>query len=210
VTEVEWLETEDLERLLAVVKNRASERKSRLYFCAGCRLCWEYLTHDESRRAVEVAECFADGLATSDEMSDASYFAEPPTWVDDDLRRYAAADLAYYLVSRDGLLRGFDDCQFARAAISRLPWPGGWLIRDIFGNPFRPVAVDPSWLTWRNAAVTKLAQTIYDDRRFDLLPILADALQEAGCTNADILQHCHAPGPHVRGCWGVDLLLGKA
>ena len=55
----------------------------------------------------------------------------------------------------------------------------------------------------------KLARTIYDDRRFDLLPILADALEEAGCGDAEILAHCRGPGPHVRGCWAVDLVLGK-
>jgi hypothetical protein len=82
--------------------------------------------------------------------------------------------------------------------------------RDIFGNPFRPVAIDPGWLAWSDGTVRKLAQATYDDRRFDLLPILADALEEAGCTDADILAHCRGPGPHVRGCWVVDLLLGKA
>jgi hypothetical protein len=84
------------------------------------------------------------------------------------------------------------------------------LVRDIFGNPFRPVAIHRDWLAWNDGTVPKLAQTIYDDRRFDLLPILADALEEAGCDNADILGHCRGPGPHVRGCWVVDLMLGKS
>ena len=82
-------------------------------------------------------------------------------------------------------------------------------LRDIFGNPFRTVTIDPDWLTWRDGTIPKLAHTIYEDHRFDILPILADALQEAGCTNEDIIQHCHSSGPHVRGCWVVDLLLGK-
>lgn len=80
------------------------------------------------------------------------------------------------------------------------------LIRDIFGNPFRPVTLAPSWLTPK---VVALAQDIYDDRAFDRLPILADALEDAACTKADILAHCRGAGPHVRGCWVVDLLLGK-
>jgi hypothetical protein len=80
------------------------------------------------------------------------------------------------------------------------------LVRDIFGNPFRPVAIDPAWLTPKAAA---LAQAIYADRRFADLPLLADALAEAGCTDADILDHCRQPAEHVRGCWVVDLLLGK-
>jgi hypothetical protein len=62
---------------------------------------------------------------------------------------------------------------------------------------------------WNESTVTELAQAIYTDRAFDRLPILADALEEAGCTDAAILEHCRGPGPHVRGCWVVDLLLGK-
>jgi hypothetical protein len=79
-------------------------------------------------------------------------------------------------------------------------------LRDIFGNPFHAVAINPSWLT---STVLTLAEGIYDERAFDRLPILADALQDAGCENADILNHCRSAGPHVRGCWVVDLLLGK-
>ncbi|MFL5341777.1 MAG: hypothetical protein ACJ8F7_16655 [Gemmataceae bacterium] len=84
------------------------------------------------------------------------------------------------------------------------------LVREVFGNPFRPVAIDPDWLTWRDGTAVKLAQTIYDDKRFDIMPILADALHEAGCTNDEILKHCTEPGEHVRGCWVVDLILGKS
>jgi hypothetical protein len=80
------------------------------------------------------------------------------------------------------------------------------LIRCIFGNPFSPVRVDPAWLT---PTVVQFTQAIYEDRSFERLPILADALEEAGCTDADILAHCRRPGEHVRGCWVVDLLLGK-
>jgi hypothetical protein len=80
------------------------------------------------------------------------------------------------------------------------------LVRDIFGNSFRSVALDPTWLT---AAVLSLAQTIYDDRAFDRLPELAEALEQAGCTNAEVLDHCRQPGEHVRGCWVVDMVLGN-
>jgi hypothetical protein len=80
------------------------------------------------------------------------------------------------------------------------------LIRELFGNPFRPVTLNPAW---RTSNVTGLAQSIYDDRAFDRLPILADALEDAGCDNADILNHCRQPGEHVRGCWVVDLVLGR-
>ena len=80
------------------------------------------------------------------------------------------------------------------------------LLRDIFGNPFRPVAVEP---IWRTATVSSLGAAIYADRAFDRLPILADALEDAGCTNVDVLDHCRQPGDHVNGCWVVDLVLGK-
>ncbi|MDY3557351.1 hypothetical protein R5W24_006540 [Gemmata sp. JC717] len=80
------------------------------------------------------------------------------------------------------------------------------LLFDIFGNPFRPVALDPAWRT-ENALA--LARQMYASREFSAMPVLADALQDAGCDSADILDHCRGPGPHVRGCWVVDLVLGK-
>ncbi len=90
------------------------------------------------------------------------------------------------------------------------------LIHDIFGNPFRPVARDLNWLAWNGGTVTKIAKAIYDERELPSghldparLAILADALEEAGCNDTDILAHCRSDGPHVRGCWLIDLLLGK-
>jgi hypothetical protein len=83
------------------------------------------------------------------------------------------------------------------------------ILRDIFGNPFRPVSITPAWLMRNDGTAPKLAQAIYDERAFDRLPILADVLEEAGCTNADILNHCRQPSEHVRGCWVIDLILGK-
>jgi|SRR5579883_86267 len=81
----------------------------------------------------------------------------------------------------------------------------GHLVRDIFGNPFRPVTFSPSWHT--DTAVT-LARQMYESRDFSAMPILADALQDAGCDNDDILTHCRDPKhPHVRGCWVMDLVL---
>jgi hypothetical protein len=80
------------------------------------------------------------------------------------------------------------------------------LLHDLVGNPFRPVTADSSWLT---SDVLALANTIYNERAFNRMPELADALERAGCTDADLLAHCRSPGPHVRGCWVVDLVLGK-
>jgi hypothetical protein len=84
------------------------------------------------------------------------------------------------------------------------------LLRDIVGNPFQVVTIDPAWLRWNTGCVEQIARGIYDDRRFAELPVLADALEEAGCDNAEILGHCRQPGEHVRGCWVLDSLLGRA
>ena len=81
-------------------------------------------------------------------------------------------------------------------------------MRCIFGNPFLPPR-DARSLRWQSSTVLDLARTIYDLRQFDTMPILGDALMDAGCDSDEIIQHCRAPGPHVRGCWVVDLLLNR-
>jgi hypothetical protein len=81
------------------------------------------------------------------------------------------------------------------------------LLREVFGNPFRPVAFDPSW---RTSTAVELARQMYESRGFDRMPILADALEDAGCDDPQVLAHCRGDGPHVRGCWVVDLVLGKS
>ena len=80
------------------------------------------------------------------------------------------------------------------------------LLREIFGNPFCSITIAPSWLT---STVQQIAETIYSERAFDRLAILADALEDAGCTSQDILSHLRQPGVHVRGCWCLDLVLEK-
>ncbi|MBN9517067.1 hypothetical protein J0H58_00885 [bacterium] len=80
------------------------------------------------------------------------------------------------------------------------------VLRDIFGNPFRPLAFDPAW---RTTAVVGVGMGMYEGRDFSPMPVLADALEEAGCTAPDVLEHCRGPNTHVRGCWVVDLVLGK-
>jgi hypothetical protein len=90
------------------------------------------------------------------------------------------------------------------------------LLRDIFGNPFRPVMISPAVLAWHDGLVVRLAQAAYEERHLPAgtldsgrLAVLADALEEASCTSEDILGHLRGPGPHMRGCWPVDLVLGK-
>jgi hypothetical protein len=98
------------------------------------------------------------------------------------------------------------DPEWQSQDIHKVGWPGRWLIDCVFGNPFRPIAFDPAWRTHTAVAI---AQLIYDDRDFGLLPVLADALEDAGSEDADLLNHCRLPGQHARGCWAVDMVLGR-
>ena len=168
---------------------RLSDRKARL-FSAGCyRTNWARMGEGE-KRAVATAERYADGLVGRKALATAN----------------KAANDACCAAYRDA---GRAACYAARAVGgSELNWPVlCGLLRDLFGPlPFRPVAIDPSWLT---PPVVALAATIYDDRAWGDLPILGDALQEAGCSDAEVLAHCHGPAFHARGCWVVDLLLNK-
>jgi len=175
LSERDWLACGDSISMLRFLQGRISERKSRLFDCAACRRVWHTLD-EESRRAVDLWDRHAEGLATSDEVGKAIV-----GWCD-------PGDLAW-----SAAIEGDEAAQAA-------------LLREIVGNPFLPVPLDPAWLT---STVQNLAAAIYTDRAFDRLPILADALEDAGCTNADVLGHCRGPGPHVLGCWVVDLLLGK-
>jgi hypothetical protein len=118
----------------------------------------------------------------------------------------AVVEARAYLAYHGGYPAGVGPEEWVRGAAAAEAAAVCGLFRCVVGNPFRPVALDQSWLT---PTVRALAQGIYQDRGFDRLPILADALQDAGCENADILTHCRGPGPHVRGCWVVDLVLGK-
>ncbi len=90
-------------------------------------------------------------------------------------------------------------------------------VRDVLGNPFRSHAVGPTWRTWKGHHLATLARAAYDNRRLTAgtldnarLAEIAEALTEAGCTDADLLEHCRRPGEHVRGCWVLDLLLGQS
>jgi hypothetical protein len=100
----------------------------------------------------------------------------------------------------------FPDRDRLRAAADHESGAQATILRDIFGNPFRPATLDP---TWRTQTAVLLARGMYESRDFGAIPILADALQDAGCDSDDVLNHCRGPGPHVRGCWVVDLVLGK-
>ena len=225
MTEEEWLTCGDPHTLLEFLRGKVSDRKLRLFACACVRRVWHLLEDDRSKEAVEVAENFADG------------FGYPQ---DRELLCRRAGEAAIDIHDRrneysDGLGRARMHAAFAaeHAAMTAEEFEGhisfavesvlacsrcaGWtaaepdtlvaLLRDIFGNPFRPATVDPAWLT---SDVAALAEGIYAESAFDRMPILADALQDAGCDGDDILSHCRdANAAHVRGCWVIDLLTGR-
>jgi hypothetical protein len=83
------------------------------------------------------------------------------------------------------------------------------VLRDLCGNPFAPVVIDPDRLAWQDVAVVKIARQIYETRAFDQMGILADGLEDTGCTNVAVLDHCRVGGPHLRGCYVLDGILNK-
>jgi hypothetical protein len=222
MTEQEWLACSDPQAMLEVLRqtHRLTARKWRLFGVACCHRIPPLLTDERSLRAVAVAERFADGEASATELSeafDAAFDAgavlaeererDPTVFVAadrDPLRNaaWATSEVAHPDESPDSV--AFESASATVPAVERNAQ--STLLWCLFGNPFRPVALSP---TWQTSTVTALAQAIYADRAFERLPILADALEDAGCDNADILKHCRQPGEHVRGCWVVDLVLGK-
>ena len=221
MTEAEWLQMATLFPMLETLRDKgATERKLRLFACACVRHITHLLPSDLCRSAIDVAEQYADGEVSADTLRDASFEAEYSRTTEGYRHSVMVSELARSAV---GQLTGhFDDPWETVSGATSYPCEavGGRpsssdemeeqtqcsLLRDIFGNPFRPITLDPSWLT---STVLALATGIYNEKAFDKMPILADALQDAGCDNAEILNHCRQPGEHVRGCWVVDLLLSK-
>ena len=216
MTEEEWQGATDPTPMLRELSSKIRERKSRLFAVGCCRRAWEWMeSHGPIRACVEFAEGYADGIGAkkrlkklidANERAFARYGDKPG----EDLTVAFAASAARVTCDQDSRNLGIGVCNGVGWVVGRCPsadYPAqATLLRDIFGNPFRPVVADPAWLT---PTVRSIAGAIYNDRAFDRLPILADALEEAGCTNADVLLHCRQPGEHVRGCWVVDLMLGK-
>jgi hypothetical protein len=223
MTEREWLEAaESSPLIMELLTSQVSERKLRLLVSALCRRLWDRLLLEGCRQAVAVNEQFADGppgaaglAAARGTISNAQRVAEKAVVIA--LERPMTASLVMeaagnlcetrtMAVPPENFDAAFRAESQAQAAI----------IRDIFGNPFRPATIDQALLKWHDRTMPKLAQTVYDERELPgghldakRLAVLADALEEAGCSNDEILGHLRGPGPHVRGCWVVDLLLGK-
>lgn len=245
------------------LRGKATKRKLQLFAVSCCQRIWaripdaevmrgyrflvqcgaedfsDHVTADCGRSGVDIAERYADGKASEQDLENAREAAHQLTFVseyhaatpnagigqgDTDFGFMAIgsaasalesacdsdADRVEYAASESALASAYLKC----GKDDRIPPPDTLefeyqanLLRDIVGNPSRPVTFDP---TWRSDTVVALAEAIYADRAFDRLPILADALEEAGCDHSDVLAHCRGPGPHVRGCWVVDLVLGKS
>lgn len=213
MTATEWLTCTDPLLMLEFLRGKASTRRLRHFAVAGFRRVPDHGRSGEWERAIEIGERLADGLASPAELprlDPKGFMWDAPLEV----------RMLQFLVGPDPV----------RAAVQAVTWAAGWkrfftgndvyrrpeelplhadLLRDVFGNPFQVLQVDACWLTWNDGTVVKLAQAIYDERMFDQLPVLGDALEDAGCTIADILDHCRHPELHIRGCWVLDLLLDK-
>jgi hypothetical protein len=236
MTEEQWLSATDPDRMLSFVEHRLSERRRRLFAAACCRRVWHLLPDERSRRAIEVAEAYADGDARAEDLWNA---CEEANVADDEVPpRFGDAPYAATDAAADHLRLSSVTLNCALAAGHHFCWQEEYpqeayeeakdadddhpynvdlneaaqaegaeqaaLLRDVVGDPFRPVAFAPSW---RTETVRALARTIHEQRAFDRLPQLADALQRAGCTEPAVLAHCRGPGPHTRGCWVLDGLL---
>jgi hypothetical protein len=208
MSEAEWLTCTEPRRMLPALADAASKRKLRLFACACCRRVWDLLPDARSRRAVEVAERFADGQASDQERAAAwSAAAVEPAAVYSADRRTAATAYARYVAAAATAGFANDAAAYAIADYAATPPQVQCdLLRDVFGNPFRPVPLDPRWLLWGGGMVRELAQEIYDNRHFEELPALADVLTQAGCTDRAVLGHCRSGKGHVRGCWVLDLV----
>lgn len=206
MNESQWLASADPQPMLSYLNGRLSERKARLFAAACCRRVWDVLTHERCRKAVETAERFADGLASPqmrgrrynqvmgiDWSRQTSPSAAQATYNSCAQTGREAAVMSSYCIGQ-----GHPDQKPAMAA----------LMRCIAGNPFRVVGVCPDVLAWERGTVVSLAQAAYDGPAFDRLPILADALEEAGAV-AGLVAHLRDGGPHARGCWVLDLILGR-
>jgi len=230
VTEGEWLASTDLAALLRCeqVRGRTKrlQRRLRLFSCACARQLEPWFKNPRLLKALDASERYADGL-----IKDAGI----GKWNAETNKLWRAADqsrvrdkvsvvTAHWAVAYSCMAEkygGYQDIAWRILQVDRaFREKKGELVtlflailRDILGNPFRPVAVDPAW---RTPPVISLAQGAYDERHLpagtldsDRLAVLADALEDAGCDGTDILTHLRGPGPHVRGCWAVDLVLAR-
>jgi hypothetical protein len=230
--EAGWLSCTDPTVLLAFLRDRgtASERKLRLFAAACCRRIWHLLKDEQGRNAVEVAELYADGLAERDALVRALKALPMPEWPGGGPEIFnwrlvtsgIAADMTdprtYVWLTAESSVPELTPALVAAkwadegACFVAAPIQAG-ILHELFGNPFRPVASNPAW---RTLQVRAIAAAAYEQRSLPngtldgtRLAVLADALEDAGCTDAGLLGHLRGPWPHVRGCFALDLLVGR-
>ena len=206
---------------LSANRRKAGRRKLRLFLCACVRRIWELTPAGACREAVALGERLAEGEDVRAQISalpdgrpgsgplEHRHAAHAAMACVETNIRWAASAGAQAAVMAAGWAREADldrGLQRYHRAIAEEVLAQTAVLRDVFGNPFRPVPLDPAW---RTSDAVALARAMYESRDFAAMPILADALQDAGCEDGAILSHCRGPGPHVRGCFVVDLLLKK-
>jgi hypothetical protein len=199
---------------------KLTDRKARLFAVACCRSIWHLMTDGRSRTAVVVAERFADGLTIKRWLKEARGeafcvfdYVESEVEVAAVWASIRVAHPAADLVAGEVAARTAE----AQRGIKRADRENARLLREIFGPvPFRSISIPPSVRAWNNSIIQHLAEAAYENRLLpsghldpERLAVLADALEEAGA-DAEMVEHLRQPGPHVRGCWTVDLLLGKS
>ncbi len=219
-----WLACKDPERMIEFLDTRVSDRQLRLFALACIRRAWHFVTDKRIPKLVEVLEKVADGRAkgpararardrsytvASSDLDDMQQCIGYDLWTafetdlgreHNDLGECVAAAFGYFKQGDSGNTRKFT----AGKKAERGEQPA--VLREIVGNPFRPVKFEPKW---RTDTARALAQQMYDSQQFGAAPILADALQDAGCECEPLLEHLRDPAAaHVRGCWAVDLVLG--
>lgn len=230
IGETEWLSSANPDRMLvSLAESEKNSRRLSRWACACLRRIWPMLTDERCRTAVEVTEQNDDGRTTEKQFMDA-FWEAIKGWgaqADEAANANYASPLhrampdaglaAWHCIDGDWQCAG--NAADAVANFAATEGDPAWktardqeaqaqadLLRDVFGNPFRRIEFASAWKT---PEVIALAQSIYDEKTFERMPDLADALANAGCTVPDVLEHCRSNGPHVRGCWVVDLILGK-
>ena len=239
MTEAEWLACKRPQLMLAFLGDNATDRKLRLFACACCRRIWNSLQDsagravemaerfedeaaewDEVIEAVTAADIDATRMMFGESAASVGFAGgkaavgaatEPGGRIDAAEVARQAAFAAFLVKVGPGKMTGVGYGAQIRLAEMDDEESGAQcrVLHEIVGNPFRPAVVDPSWLTWNDGTIDRIVRPLHRELAFDRLPILADALEDAGCHNADILNHCRESGEHVRGCWVIDLLLGK-
>lgn len=208
LTESKWKKGTSAKAMMEWLLPQMTPRKLRLLACACCRLVWDKLGSQASRNAVEVAELFAERLRGYVDLGMANgeaLIAAQEAQLSFGDASSIPFEYRLTLVASD---TSDDEVRRGVPLLLRTPFTGT-LLHELFGNPFRPCAVPPEWRTWHQGTVVQIAGQISKGRVWQVMPVLADALEDAGCDNVDILNHLRGSGPHTRGCWALDLILGK-